>query len=51
MRNVILCLVTLALANFMVEAWHDVPNYEEAAKITWSQIWALIIYHVLWEKE
>lgn len=51
MKNVILCLITLALANYIVEAWHDVPDYMEAVKITWSQMWALIIYHVLWENQ
>lgn len=49
MRNVILCLITLALANYIVQGLHDVPNYAEAAKVTWSQMWALIIYYVLWE--
>lgn len=51
MRNVILCLITLALANYIVEAWKDVPDYVHAGFTTWSQVWALIIYHVLWENQ
>jgi len=51
MRKVWYCLLSLFIANFLVESWHDVPNYAEAAKVTWSQMWALIIYHFIWEKE
>lgn len=50
MIKVIYCLISLALANFLIEYWHDVPSYAEAAKATWSQMWALIIYHFLWEE-
>ena len=50
MSKVWMCLLSLLLANFIIEYWHDIPNYMEAAKITWSQMWALIIYHFLWEK-
>ena len=49
MIKVWLCLISLALANFFIEAWHDVPNYSLALEITWSQMWALIIYHFIWE--
>ena len=50
MSKVWLCLLSLLLANFLVEAWRDVPNYIDAAKTTWSQMWALIIYYFLWEE-
>jgi len=51
MSRVLVCLVSLALANFLVESWKDIADYEHAAFATWSQAWALIIYHFIWEKE
>ena len=49
MSKVWLCLLSLLLANFLVEAWRDVPNYLDATMTTWSQMWALIIYYFIWE--
>jgi len=49
MIKVLICFISLALANYIVEGLHDVPNYEEAAKVSWTQLWALVIYHFIWE--
>ena len=49
MSKVIYCLISLLLANLMVEHFREISNYEDAIKTTWSQMWALIIYHFIWE--
>jgi hypothetical protein len=51
MRGAILCGLSLIAANFLVEAWRDVPNYMEAMHIGWEQCVALAIYNWLWVKE
>jgi hypothetical protein len=47
----IICVVCLGLANFGVEAFREVPNYIEASKTTWNQLWAIGIYWALWLKD
>ena len=51
MIGVILCTIALALANFGVEAFRDVPSYIDAAMITWNQFFAIMIYYIFWEKQ
>ncbi len=49
--SAVLCLVCLAIANFGVEAFHTVPDYMNAAKVTWNQTWAIGIYYFIWVKD
>lgn len=52
MSGVVMCIISLALANFGVEWFHnDVPNYLDALAITWHQLCALLIYYFLWVRE
>ena len=51
MRGAIICSLTLIAACFLVEAWHDVPDYVHAAEIAWEQCLAIAIYNWLWVKE
>ena len=47
----IICVVCLGLANFGAEAFREVPNYIEASKTTWSQLWAIGMYYFIWLKD
>lgn len=47
----IICVVCLAIANFGVAAFREVPNYLDAAQITWNQLWAIGIYYLIWVKD
>ena len=51
MRGAIICSFTMILACFLVEAWHDVPDYGHAAEIGLQQFVAILIYNWLWVKE
>lgn len=51
MWNIIWCAVSLGLANFGVESFREVPDYLQAANITWSQLIAIVIYHIFWIKD
>ena len=51
MFGVIVCIVSVALANFGVQAFHEVPNYQDALSTTWSQAWAVLIYYFIWSKD
>jgi hypothetical protein len=48
MLGVIICTISLALANFGVEAWRDTSDYVHAGLITWEQFVAITIYYWLW---
>lgn len=48
----IICALSLAIANFGVEWFvHEVPNYMDAGKTTWSQLWAIGMYYLLWVRD
>lgn len=49
--SAIICVVCLGIANFGVQAFREVPNYLDAAHITWNQLWAIGIYYFIWIKE
>jgi hypothetical protein len=51
MFGIISWIVCLALANFGIEAFREVPNYLEAGKTTWNQLVAVLIYYFIWSKE
>lgn len=51
MRGAILCSLSLIAACFLVEAFHDTPDYAHAAEIGWQQFFAVMIYNLLWVKE
>ena len=51
LAGAIWCVIALGIANFGVEAFREVPNYLDAAHITWNQLWAIGIYYFLWVKE
>jgi uncharacterized membrane protein (DUF373 family) len=51
MRGAVYCALSLILANFLVEAFHNVPDYVEAAHISFEQCVAIAIYSWLWVKE
>ena len=52
MRGAIICGLSLVAANFLVEAWHDAPDYAKALETGWNQLVAIAIYNWLWvEKE
>jgi hypothetical protein len=51
MSKIWYCVISLLIANLFVEYWRDVPDYLEVAKITWSQMWALLLYYFIWVKE
>lgn len=51
MAGVIVCIISLALANFGVQAFHEVPNYQGALGTTWNQAWAIGIYYFIWAKD
>ena len=51
MFGVIVCIVCLALANFGVAAFHEVPHYQSALGTTWSQAWAVLIYYFIWARD
>lgn len=51
MFGVIVCIVCLAIANFGVEAFREVPNYIEAVKVTWNQLVAVMIYYFFWAND
>lgn len=51
MFGVIVCIVCLAIANFGVTAFHEVPDYMEAGKITWNQFVAVMIYYFFWAEK
>jgi hypothetical protein len=51
MVSVITCIVCFALANFGVQAFHEVPDYQGALGTSWSQAWAVMIYYFIWAKE
>jgi hypothetical protein len=51
MSPAIKCIICLALANFLVESWQDIANYEHALETTWNQAWAIFIYHFIWVDE
>lgn len=48
MTSVLLCIISLALANFGAEYIRDAHNYASAAEATWHQLTALMIYYFLW---
>jgi hypothetical protein len=50
MFGVIICVVSLAIANFGVQAFHEVPNYQDSLNITWNQGCAVLIYYFIWSK-
>ena len=50
MGKAIICIICLGLANYMVESWRDIPNYEHALETTWNQAWAVFIYYFIWTK-
>ena len=49
MSKVLICILSLALADFGFEYFKEVPNFIEVGKITLNQFWALVIYHFVWE--
>ncbi len=49
MSKVLICILSLALADFGVEYFKEVPNYIQAGTITFHQFLALAIYHFIWE--
>lgn len=51
MLGVIICIVSLAIANFGIEAFSEVPNYLVATKTTLNQISAVLIYYFIWAKD
>lgn len=51
MIGVIICIISFAIANFGVEAFHEVPDYMEAVKTTWNQAWAVGVYYFIWVKD
>jgi len=51
MRKVWYCVLSFLIANLLVESWKDVSDYEHAISLTWSQMWALVIYYFIWEEE
>jgi hypothetical protein len=51
MRGAINCWLSLFAACFLVESWHDFPDYSHAAEIVWQQLVAIGIYNWLWVKE
>ena len=51
MFGVIVCIVCLAIANFGVEAFREVPHYMEAVKVTWNQLVAVMIYYFFWAND
>lgn len=52
MRGAIICSLSLVAACFLVEAWHDTPDYAKALETGWNQLVAIAIYNWLWvEKE
>lgn len=51
MRGAVICSLTMIAACFMVESWHDAPNYAHAMEIGWQQTVAIIIYNCLWVRE
>ena len=51
MIGVIICIISFAIANFGVEAFHEVPHYMEAVKTTWNQAWAVGAYYFIWIKK
>lgn len=50
MVNVIICIMSFAIANFGIAAFHEVPHYQSALGTTWSQAVAVLIYHLIWAK-
>ena len=52
MIGAIICILSLAVANFGSE-WilHQVPDYLNAAHITWNQMVAILIYYFLWARD
>jgi hypothetical protein len=50
MVGVIVCVVSLALANYGVQAFHEVPDYQDSLSTTWNQGWAVLIYYFIWSK-
>jgi hypothetical protein len=51
MGKVVICVICLGLANFAVAALHADPHYQSALGTTWSQAWAVLIYHFIWTKD
>ncbi len=50
MIGVIVCIVSFALANFVVAAFHTEPHYQDALGTTWSQAWAVLVYYFIWAR-
>jgi hypothetical protein len=50
MIGAVVCIISLALANFGVE-YFTASNYAHALEISWHQAVAIFIYHCLWVKE
>jgi hypothetical protein len=50
MVGVIICIICLALANFGIEAFREVPNYHAEFSTTWNQGMAVLIYYCIWAK-
>lgn len=51
MKKVIICIISLLIANMLSESWREVPDYVHAGFTTWSQAWALVIYYFVWEEK
>lgn len=51
MSGAIVCVISLAIATFGVEAFREVPNYMDAAKATWNQACAIGVYYFIWVKD
>ena len=48
MRGAIICSLSLIAACFLVEAFHEAPNYAKALETGWNQLVAIAIYNWLW---
>ena len=51
MFGVIVCILSLAAANFGYQAFKDVPVYMDAIHATWSQTMGILIYYFIWAKK
>lgn len=44
----LICSISLMIANFMVEWFHDVPNYDAATLASWHQFVAIMVFYFVW---
>jgi hypothetical protein len=48
MSGIIMCIISLSIANFGVEYFSSVADYADAARTTWHQFIAMVIFYYLW---